>query len=1669
MNYEEQHHNEIEELEEVEKQLLEQHKKRKRPLWRRITRFLFRTVMLLILLLVVFRFVISYPSVQNRLVDWTTDYFSKKLNTEVSIDYVNFSFFDTFLIEDFLVKDLDGDTLIYSEVLQIDIGLFSLLNQRTTVDNILFKNTHFKMIAPKGDHLSNMQFIFDTFFPPGPEEAPTPEKPFPWNLDLKKLTLENVSYTNLDYYRGVLMGYQLNNALITFEKFDLKKKEIGIQDALIRGVDGFHYLDTLIKQIPENAVIIPDTFSRGNYIDTFPRTPLLLTAKHLRIKDSRFKFDNDLFDNSWGEENINYQHLLFEDIQVEIEDVKLFKNELTARLEHLSAREGKGTVVKRLYGDLRVGERKAELSNMKIITEHSEIGDYLAFKYKGIEDFQDFNNKVKLDIELVDANIAFKDLLALAPPLQWNPFFSKNENEIIRISGSAKNAVNRLRAKDVDMIIGKNTRLKGDFSSNNITRPQEAFMNLKLESFYSNINTVQLLFKDTKFPEQIMRLGKLSFKGRLDGFLQDFVASGTLKTDLGIANCDFLRMNLKSGREYGSYDGKFGLNNFELGKWLGDENIGIINFSSDVKGKGFTLQDIKAEIDAGIQDFTYKGYKYTDVAIDGLFEKQLFDGKLAVKDNNIDLVFDGKVDLNDTLPEFDLSSTFNYVNLKPLNIVDADYELSGEIRLDFKGDNPNNIEGNGILSNFRVVSNDSIYSLDRLEIKSGIDQSDARFYNVKSELVSGNLRSNFDFIKIQDVLLNYFTTYYSNFTTALNLNMLVKKDSNFVYVPDNPNINEFYNFDFKVKDTKNWLNLFTDGVSTIKDLNIKSRFDSQIALPTKDKTGKKELTSRLNFDLNFPNVKFNNFNIGNTLVRVRAIGDNCNVNAYASNTFLGDSMNIPYLSVQNKISGDKLIFDINSNEIGNIVKKLEFEGAIEAIGDQIFRINIDTSDVIIYNREWSISPGNQLTLYKNRLVPENLTLTQVENKETIQIDSLGRKGLRLDAKNVSLDWLKEFVQIKNMEFQGRLNAVVEIEDLFKAKDFRAFTKVDSLKMNDFYLGELDAKVAFQDVFSPIDINASIRKNKSKLGFLGTYTSPTVETNFKNDHYFNFKIEARDYPLQIIEEFIGDIVSQTRGTFNADVLLMGTPSKPELTGNVRISKLGLMVDYLQTYYRIDRATVQVTDDEFKIEGIELPEITGNVIKGCLMRDKFGRQAFVQGGVTHDRLSNFNFNINIESPKFLFLDTEKEDNDLFYGTAIGDASIDIRGPLDKPEIEVTATSHRETEIVLPITYSTSSSEVNFINFVNNGDSSNVSTERKYENPVGLDLKMNLNVTEDAKMRLIFDEQVGDEIQGIGNGKLQLDIKRTGEFTMRGLYTIKEGEYLFTYKDLGINKPFEVRDGGTINWTGDPFTADLNLNAYYRNLKVRPYNLILEYLSEEEKQYAKRNTKVDLEMNLRGDLFSPNITFDLDLPDVDNNIKPYVENKLKIIREEESELNRQVFGLVVLGDFLPSNFNSTGGELVGSTIMNTFTEMLSNQLSIYVTDLVTEALGDNSFINDLDVNVNIRRENGQLIDDPTSLNNNSIDYGLGLRNSLFNDRVTISGVVNYIDGSDGNSYTTSDFEIELLLTPNGRWRLKGYNRNELFLDDIRNKSGLGISFKREFDTLEELIDSVFKKNPN
>ncbi|NJL77598.1 MAG: hypothetical protein HC892_23755 [Saprospiraceae bacterium] len=90
----------------------------------------------------------------------------------------------------------------------------------------------------------------------------------------------------------------------------------------------------------------------------------------------------------------------------------------------------------------------------------------------------------------------------------------------------------------------------------------------------------------------------------------------------------------------------------------------------------------------------------------------------------------------------------------------------------------------------------------------------------------------------------------------------------------------------------------------------------------------------------------------------------------------------------------------------------------------------------------------------------------------------------------------------------------------------------------------------------------------------------------------------------------------------------------------------------------------------------------------------------------------------------------------------------------------------------------------------------------------------------------------------------------------------------------------------------------------------------------------------MKLQGELFNPSITFDLDFPRLQGDIKTYVDNKMLNVKQDQNELNKQVFGLIVLGQFIPSEFTLSGQS--GSDIaISTVSELVANQLSILVTD--------------------------------------------------------------------------------------------------------------------------------------
>ncbi|MDP4915351.1 MAG: translocation/assembly module TamB, partial [Saprospiraceae bacterium] len=375
-----------------------------------------------------------------------------------------------------------------------------------------------------------------------------------------------------------------------------------------------------------------------------------------------------------------------------------------------------------------------------------------------------------------------------------------------------------------------------------------------------------------------------------------------------------------------------------------------------------------------------------------------------------------------------------------------------------------------------------------------------------------------------------------------------------------------------------------------------------------------------------------------------------------------------------------------------------------------------------------------------------------------------------------------------------------------------------------------------------------------------------------------------------------------GKFDADIHFDGKFPKLNTAGTIFLSEGGVDVDYLKTRYTYKATTVPVNNQLF--------DLTGGVLY-----DKYKHTAQITGGVSHDYLKKFGFKAKLSSKRFLCLDTQKGDNPTFYGQAIGTGDIVFSGSFKLPDIYVKASVSDSTRVIIPISSEIATQNIKNVRFVNKQKEGLASVTIKSK-PIlkGLSFDMDLEAKSGAVLEMVFNEQTGDILKVTGRGGVRLSVMRNEPFKMFGDISIDDGSYLFTY--LAINKNFRLRPRGTISWNGDPYKASINIEASYDDINASTSLLIQEYLTtanQNIKSEASQNTPVTLILKLQGDLFKPKITFDIAFPALQGALKNYVDSKMIILRQDLNELNKQVFGLITVGQFLPAVFSMSGSSII------------------------------------------------------------------------------------------------------------------------------------------------------------
>ncbi|MBI9034909.1 MAG: translocation/assembly module TamB [Bacteroidales bacterium] len=1180
----------------------------------------------------------------------------------------------------------------------------------------------------------------------------------------------------------------------------------------------------------------------------------------------------------------------------------------------------------------------------------------------------------------------------------------------LRISGVVNGTVKNLNVHDLIFFYGDSSKFYGDIIMNGLPDIENTNTKLTIYELLSNQKDIGQFKlpqeKEILIPEEFKKVGKIQLQGNFEGKYNNFLTDASCYTDIGELSAYLaLRKNVQT--EIIEYKGTVKALDLNLGYLINSQDyFGKMNFSAEINGKGISMQTVKANLNGTIDSLDFNGNQYNSIKIKGDLFRNKFRGMLEVNDEFINLDFAGLVDFHQKPYRFDFTSNINDARLGLLNLSNRDIESNLSTQIKTR------MYGNNIdeLTGKLEINNTIYYELDKEykldEFKLSIETDSL---NTNTITVESDFIDASIYGKIKpSELIPMLNNYIFKHLPALELN----------------NDTLYTNQEIKIRGTLKYLTpltqLFAPDLRISRNTVFDGSFNSKTARTDLRFSGK---------HIEYNKLKFKDWHL-------IFYGDNNQINLssgsdslYVKNVYKNDSLLIGLkdFNILTSFNQDTINYTLDWNLLNTPGKNTS---SIRGIADvhSFPEINFRIDSANIYHRDsiWRVAPENRIRLDSNYLAFSDFKIwgagqaVQINGAISKQAsDSLTLEFDKLDISSVDMLFGNEAIDL-----DGILNGSVDVVDVYNHPNFISNLKLNQLYFNKVKFGDASINTSWNELLKSLNIESQVVYTgnigkRELLGIRGFYYPMEDKDNI------HLEIDADKIDINILEPFFAGLVSNLNGKGTGKLFLDGSISEPELTGEINLIRSGLRVDYLNTYYTFTNP-VKLEKDFIWFDQM-------------ILNDSLGNSAICDGKIFHNHFNDFRFDIAITPRKFNALNTTLYQNDLFYGQAFASGLVTIKGPMEEIIMDANVISDEGTEVFIPVNYAADVSENDYITFIQKKDTTHIEEEEfEIEKPSSsFGINMQIGVNPLASVEIILPYQMGN-IKASGDGDMQLNMSPDGEFSMLGDYYINKGSFLFIVPNI-LRRNFTIQDGGKIGWSGDPFDAIIDIKAIY------PVRASLDAITENDPELAGKRVDVNCIISLKNQLFNPDISFQFEIPNASPNIKDKIFNAFDTT--SVAEVNRQIVSLLVLNSFASSGSGLATPSVGGSTM-----DILSNQLSGWIS----------SISDDFDVAFSYRQ--GDEI--------TSEELEVALSTQLFNNRVTIDGnfgVQQGVQASQNTSNIVGDVNIEYKVTPDGRIRLKAFNRtNEIDLIDYEAPytQGVGVFYRKDFDHFGDLFKRKNKK---
>lgn len=1653
----------------------------------KIARIVLKSILFLFLFIVIVFLILLTPPAQRFLTGKVEGYLQNKLKTKVEIGSISFGLSGNINLQDVYIEDQTKDTLLSGGTIKAHLNYLKLFSNEVQIKDLELQNLTAKVKRVLPDTVYNFQFVVDAFIT---EQTKTPDtaQTAPMKLNISDVSLDNINLKYSDVITGNDMYAHIGTFSATIDTLDPYAQHFDIPTIIARNVTA-HIKQTkpLVKPKPLAVDIAEATqpssmlFDLGtidlskinidysNDVSAFYTTLNLGqvkgTERLIDLQNNRIYFDQLSMNNSkvairlgdkqetqavkqkvnqeveaqkqagwdfkianldldnnklkYDDDNqprqkygMDYAHVNADDLSLSVDNFIMNDDSIAAKINKGSVKEKSGFELDALQGDLLYASNQTFLRNIYIKTPGSEIQRSAELHYASFDALAKEFEKTVFNVNIVNTRVQVKDILLFAPQLRNNPAL-KDPNDVMYVNIVGNGTLNQLSFQKLQFSGLRNTQLDANGTLSGLMNPKEAGGNFRINRFHTTQTDLALFTGQRLSTPQINLPEEFDINGTISG------NAGRLHTNLNVnSSAGFIGVN---GNFSGlmnpkatTYNASIRTSGLRLGSVLRQQDmIGSVSGNFLLNGRGLTPEAINTKFTGNISSLGYNNYQYRNIKASGSLRGTTFNVKTNINDPNIDLdlVIAGNFSDN---PAFKINGIVDSIKLQPLHFTADPMIFHGRIDGSVANLNADNPDIDVLITKALFVSNGDRLPLDTVQLNSGRNDT-ANYIQLKSDIANAMLVGQYRLTELASIIQNTIQPYFTVTPPA-------KK----------PEVHP-YNF-----------RLTADVVYT----PILSSFIPELTtMETIHADGSFATGQGMNVTVTTPYILYNGNEMHNLNVKAFTSEKGLQVNGTIARLKSGNSFDVYNARINAIALHNNIDFNLGIDDASS-KNKYYLSGLVSQPVTGTYAIKLRPDSLLLNYELWSVTPGNQITISPTAITANNFVLQKGDQRLSIaSVGSGNPPPLQINFNSFRLATITGFIKADSTLVDGVMNGNVTLPNIIKNPVFTSDLTIADLSMRNDTLGDVKAQVNSNG--SRYNTNIALTGRGNDVAITGTFAPAG------NDVDLDLNLNVRALQLHTMEGAMASVINNASGAVRGNVKIGGTSSKPAINGDLNFDNASFAISMLGTQFRVDNEKISVTND-----GLTFDNFT--------VRDSSDNKLTIDGNILTSNFINYNFNLSVNANNFMVLNSTKRQNDLYYGKLNISTNLHVAGTETNPVVDGSLTVNDGTNlsIVVPQEDPGVVQRDGIVEFVDmdNPESDSLflasSDSLNNANVLGMNITANIEVKKEAILNVIIDPANGDFLNVRGEAVISAGVDPSGKITMVGNYSLEEGSYQISYNF--IQRKFDIVKGSTITWTGEPTTAQLNVQAIYI-ANTAPIDLVEQQV--EASNAAIRNTYLQklpfqVHLNLTGELLKPVVAFDITLPSnqnygVSNDIVTAVQSRLDQIRQDEGELNKQVFAVLLLGRFVGENpFKSEGAAFnAASYARQSVSNLLTEQLNQLAAGL----------IQGVDINFNVTSTD----DYTTGSLQNRTDLNVGLSKRLLNDRLKISVGNNFqLEGpqntrSQGNNIA-GNIAVDYQLSRDGRYMLRFYRKNEYegIVDGYIIETGLSFILSADYNRLRQLL---------